>query len=56
MEKYSFYKENPKNKVFWVDNPDVVGEFLFSFDKRKIYKMIIRNKVYSRITDERKRV
>lgn len=39
MEKYSFYKENPKNKVFWVDNPDVVGEFLFSFDKRKIYNL-----------------
>ena len=40
MEKgYSFYKENPKDKVFWVDNPEEIGEFLFSFDKKKVYNL-----------------
>lgn len=39
MEKYNFYKDNPTDKVFWVDNPDTKGEFLFSFDKKKIYNL-----------------
>ncbi len=37
--KFFFYKENPNDKVFWVDNPDSIGEFLFSFDKKKIYNL-----------------
>lgn len=35
-----FYKENPTDKIWWVDNSDEVkGEWLFSFDKKKIYNM-----------------
>ena len=34
-----FYKENTNDKVWWVDNPDVIGEFLFSFDKKKIFNL-----------------
>lgn len=37
--KLFFYKENPNDKVFWIDNPDSIGEFLFSFDKKKIYNL-----------------
>ena len=34
-----FYKENENDKVWWIDNPDVIGEFLFSFDKKKIFNL-----------------
>ena len=34
-----FYKENPDDKIFWVDNPDNVGERLFSFDKKTVFNL-----------------
>lgn len=39
MKKYEFYKNNPSDKVWWIDNPDVRGEFLFSFDKKEIFNL-----------------
>ena len=41
MEKRTFYKENETDKVYWVDTAieGVVGEHLFSFDKKKIYNL-----------------
>ena len=36
-DKIIFYKNNPKDKVWWVDNgDDVKGEMVFSFDKKKL--------------------
>ena len=37
--KGEFYKENPSDKIWWVDNVGVVGEMLFSFDKKKVYNL-----------------
>lgn len=37
--KSDFYKENENDKIWWVENLDSVGEFLFSFDKKKIYNL-----------------
>lgn len=37
--EYEFYKENPNDKVYWVDNTDVIGEFLFSFDKKVVFNL-----------------
>ena len=38
LDGYSdFYKENEKSRVWWIDNLGVLGEHLFSFDKKKIY-------------------
>ena len=37
--KYAFYKNNKKDTIYWVDNYDVIGEFLFFFDKKTIYKL-----------------
>lgn len=38
-KEYIFYKNNPTDKVYWVDNIGTIGEFLFSFDKKKIYNL-----------------
>ena len=37
--EYDFYKENPTDKIYWVDTIDKVGEFLFSFDKKKVFNL-----------------
>ena len=34
-----FYKNSPGDKIWWVNNPETVGEWLFSFDKKKILNM-----------------
>ena len=36
LEGYSdFYKDSEESKVWWIDKIGVIGEFLFSFDKKK---------------------
>lgn len=39
MNEENFYKNNPDDKIWWVDNPEQIGVWLFSFDKKKIYNM-----------------
>ena len=39
MKKYNFYKNNPEDKIFWIDNIEEKGSYEFSFDKRKIYNL-----------------
>jgi len=34
-----FYKKNKSDKIWWIEDLDSVGQFLFSFDKKKIYNM-----------------
>lgn len=34
-----FYKNSPGDKIWWVNNPETVGEWLFSFDKKKVFNM-----------------
>lgn len=35
-----FYKNNPTDVIWWVDNGDKVkGEWMFSFDKKKVFNM-----------------
>ena len=38
-KKYKFTKDNPDDKIKWVDNPETIGEFLFTFDEKKIYNL-----------------
>ena len=36
----NWYKENKDDQIWWLDNrEEVVGEFIFSFDKEKIYNL-----------------
>lgn len=37
--KIKFKKNNPDDVIFWVDTPDIIGEWLFSFDKKTIFNM-----------------
>jgi len=39
MSNNKFYKENKTDSIWWVDTFDKVGEFLFSFDKKKVYNL-----------------
>ncbi len=34
-----FYKENENDKIYWVDNPDTVGVWEFSFDREKVFNL-----------------
>lgn len=34
-----FYKKSKNDEIWWTDELDTVGEFLFSFDKKKIYNL-----------------
>ena len=36
---YEWYKNNDTDKIWWKDNPDVVGEWVFSFDKEIEFNM-----------------
>lgn len=38
-EGYEFYKDDKNDKIWWVDNCDVVGVHLFSFDKKRVFNL-----------------
>lgn len=34
-----FYKKNKSDRIFWVDNADQIGVWLFSFDQKTVFNM-----------------
>lgn len=34
-----FYKENPTDKVWWYDDPETKGVWLFSFDRETVFNL-----------------
>lgn len=34
-----FYKENENDRIWWADDTEATGLWLFSFDKKNIYNM-----------------
>ncbi len=38
-EKNNLYKNNAKDKIWWVDTSDRDGEFIFTFDKKKFFNL-----------------
>lgn len=40
MPSDKWYKDNPDDKIWWLDNSDeVTGEWIFSFDKKERFNM-----------------
>ena len=37
MASNNYYKKNEGDKVWWLDDPDDVGTYIFSFDRKKNY-------------------
>lgn len=37
-DKRTFVRSE-SGRLWWVDDPDVIGEFLFSFDKHTVYNL-----------------
>lgn len=51
--KYNFYKEHKNDRVYWVDNSGTMGEFLFSFDKKKVFNLF---KDYHKLNKQEKAI
>lgn len=34
-----YFKNEPTNKIWWVDDPETVGEYLFTFDCKKEFNL-----------------
>lgn len=39
MKNNHFYKENETDLIWWVDDPETKGVWLFSFDKKTIFNL-----------------
>jgi hypothetical protein len=39
IPKEMWYKENPDDMIWWLDQMGVVGEFVFSFDKKQRFNL-----------------
>lgn len=37
--KEQWYKDNETDTIWWLDNPEVRGEFIFSFDRVNKYNL-----------------
>ena len=37
--KDNFYKNNKTDVIWWVDDPETIGEFWFSFDKKTVFNL-----------------
>jgi len=52
--EYEFYKKSPDDQIHWVDNPRVIGEFLFSFDKKVVFNLF--SDYPTKLTKEQKQI
>ena len=34
-----WYKNNETDQIWWIDTPDTVGEWIFSFDNKKVFNL-----------------
>lgn len=48
------YKNNPDDRIWWVDNVENIGEFVFTFDKEHFFNLF-RDYPYA-LTDDQVRI
>lgn len=48
------YKNNPDDRIWWVDNVENIGEFVFTFDKEHFFNLF-QDYPYA-LTDEQVRI
>ena len=53
MSSSIFYKNNPSDRVYWVEN-DAIGVYEFSFDQKKVFNLF-RDYPHN-LTPEQKRI
>lgn len=54
MAQSRWYKENETDQIWWLDNDgEVVGEFIFSFDKKTRYNLFSDR---DKLTSEQKKI
>ena len=39
VQSSKFVKNNPDDKIWWADDPETKGEWLFTFDKKQMFNM-----------------
>lgn len=39
MNDDRYFKNEPTDKIWWIDDPETVGEFLFTFDKKQVFNL-----------------
>lgn len=39
MSDDRYFKNEPTDKIWWIDDPETVGEFLFTFDKKQVFNL-----------------
>lgn len=39
MKEIKFVRNKDDDVIWWVDNPEIIGEWLFTFDKKHIFNM-----------------
>ena len=49
-----YYKDNESDKIWWINDTDYIGRFLFTFDKIKIYNLF--RDYPQNLSDEEKRI
>ncbi|MBQ3991193.1 MAG: hypothetical protein II630_10095 [Bacteroidales bacterium] len=50
----NFYKNNETDVIYWVDDPETKGEFLFSFDQEQVFNLF--EDYPWKLTKEQKRI
>ena len=54
MRSDKFYKNNPSDLIWWVEDPERIGEWEFSFDKKTVFNMFADYPY--KLTEEQKRI
>ena len=49
-----WYKNSPDDSIYWLNNPEKVGEWIFSFDQKETFNMF--SDYPDKLTPEQKKI